>query len=114
MIEHRESLLGEEHPHTVLSRYWLGAAVARQGRFSAARDVLAPLVPVARRILGEGHSYTLKAEIELAKALVELGARPEAERIAAGVEERIERRDGTSAQSLRAEAKRIRRDAAAK
>lgn len=107
VLEHCDARLGAENTQTVLSRYWLGAALNGQERFADARAILEPLVPIVHKVQGTDHSYALKTEIELAKALAGQGERAEAIRIARGVEQRLAGRTDVSSKTLRNEVSRL-------
>ena len=76
--------------------------------------MLEPLLPIVQRVQGADHSYALKTEIELAKALHGLGEKPAALEILRGVEKRLAPREDASSQRLLAEVRGLLGEAAGK
>ena len=56
----RPSTYGEEHKDTLGAAYNYARTFLRRECFEEARSLLRKIVPVARRVLGEPHEYTLR------------------------------------------------------
>ena len=62
-------LYGEEHVHTLTAANNYAASLCDNRRFEEAKALLRKTMPVARRVLGESHNYTLKMKWRYALAL---------------------------------------------
>ena len=62
-------LNGEEHETTLSKPYNYATFPSSTKRFEEARSLLRKMIPVARRVLGEGHEITLKMRWIYARAL---------------------------------------------
>ena len=65
----RAKLNGEEHEKTLRAASNYASSLRDLSRFEEARSLMRKTVPVARRILGDGHILTLKMRKIYAKAL---------------------------------------------
>ena len=65
-VEKRSTLLGENHPHTLMSMNELGLAYYRLDDFSASRAQLVDCLEKRRQVLGEEHPDTLESIHNLA------------------------------------------------
>ena len=65
----RAKLNGEEHEKTLRAACNYAASLRDLSRFEEAKVVLRKIIPMARRILGDGHILTLKMRKVYAKAL---------------------------------------------
>ncbi len=64
-------LWGEEHGDTLTAAYNYATDLLRLKRYKEGRSLLRRTVPVARRVLGDGHILTLKMRKVFARALCE-------------------------------------------
>ncbi len=62
-------LYGEEHERTLVAANNYATSLAILRRFEAAKSLLRKMLPVARRVLGEGNTLTLRLRREIARAL---------------------------------------------
>ena len=62
-------LKGEEHPETLREANNYAIFLVGLQRFEEARSLLRKTIPVARRVLGEGHALTIKMGAVCAKTL---------------------------------------------
>ena len=67
----RLKLSGEEHPETIREATNYAASLVNLQHFKEARALLRKTMPVARRVLGEGHRLTLKMRWTYAQSLYE-------------------------------------------
>ena len=65
----RCKLNGQEDTRTLIAAQSYTMSLSSLRRFEAARSVLSKFVPVARRVLGEGHELTLKMRMLYAQVL---------------------------------------------
>ena len=65
----RVRLNGEEHRDTMIAAYNYASSLVQLQRFEEAKAVFCKTIPVARRIIGEGHRLTLKMRMNYARAL---------------------------------------------
>ena len=65
----RFKLHGAEHEATILAANNVAVSLAISMRFKEARVLLRKMIPVARRVLGEGHILTLKMSSLYAQTL---------------------------------------------
>ena len=65
----RVRLYGEEHEKTLVTAINYASSLNQLDRFKEAKSLLRKAVPVARRVLGEGHGLTLKMRSRYAAAL---------------------------------------------
>jgi tetratricopeptide (TPR) repeat protein len=70
----RLKLLGEEHPQTLLAANNYADSLNSLHRFEEAKSLLRKEIPVARRVLGEGHRLALKMRWIYAEALYKDGS----------------------------------------
>ena len=68
VLSHRRPLLGDDHPFTILSDYWLGVAIAGQGRHAEAIAQIDPALQRARVVLGLHHAHTQQLVLALAES----------------------------------------------
>ena len=59
----------EEHQRTIMAANNYGMSLVKLERFQEAKSLLIKMMPVARRVLGEGHELTLKMRFNYARAL---------------------------------------------
>ena len=64
-------LWGEEHGDTLTAAYNYATDLLRLKRYKEGRSLLRKIIPVARRVLGDGHILTLKMRKVFARALYE-------------------------------------------
>lgn len=76
-VDAYRAILPDTHPDLVQARAMLGATVFQQGKAAEAEAILAPLMPVAEKVLGARHRETARAQYFLALAQARLG-QPEA------------------------------------
>ena len=69
-------LHGEEHEDTLREACNYADELVNPQRFEEAKALLRKTMPVARRVLGEGHDFTLKISLVYARALYEDTAAP--------------------------------------
>ncbi len=74
-----EQALGEEHPETLRSMYYVGNALLAQKRYVEAEESFRQLLDVAERVLGSGDSLTQRTKKRLAQVLTILGKEAPAE-----------------------------------
>jgi len=67
----RVRLNGEKHRETLIAAHNYAASLILLKRFEEAKRVLRKVMPVARRVLGEGSELTLKIRWGYARALYE-------------------------------------------
>ena len=67
-------LLGEEHQDTLRAAFNYAHSLNSLERFEEAKALLRKTVPLARRVLGEGHETTLRMRSVYAAALCDPGA----------------------------------------
>ena len=70
----RLKLLGEEHPQTLLAANNYADSLNSLHRFEEAKSLLRKEIPVARRVLGEGHRLALRMRWIYAEALYKDGS----------------------------------------
>jgi hypothetical protein len=68
-LARRRRVLGEDHPHTLLSANNLAIALRELGEVHAARDLDQDTLARRRRVLGPDHPYTLLSASSLAADL---------------------------------------------
>ena len=62
-------LHGEEHDATLMAAHNHAASLIRLQRFEEAKALYRKIMPVARRVLGASHKYTLGMSVNYARAL---------------------------------------------
>ena len=72
-LELRRSMLGEEHPHTLVSAGSLSFTLYEVGQYEPARQLAEDTLIRCRRVLGEDHPHTLRSATIFAAALWGLG-----------------------------------------
>ncbi|GAA4561118.1 tetratricopeptide repeat protein [Planotetraspora kaengkrachanensis] len=75
----RRGELGEEHPHTLISRGNLASVLGKLGRFEEAEAEHRAVLAILRRVLGEEHSLTLNSRNNRASVLGKMGRLQDAE-----------------------------------
>ena len=65
----RLKLLGEEHGDTLQAANNYAVGLVSLQRFEEAKSLMRKMMPVARRVLGEGHNLTLRMRLGYAMAL---------------------------------------------
>ena len=75
-LDRQRQVLGEDHPHTLLSAHNLAADLRALGEVRAARDLAQDVLDRLRRILGEDHPGTLDSAGYLAMILRDLYPAP--------------------------------------
>src|SRR5262249_2069870 len=71
-VDLRKSFAGDMEPATLKSRFLLGWALHRMGRWEEARDTLQSVMDEQTAVLGAGHPDTLQTANELVVLLTEL------------------------------------------
>ena len=66
--------LGEEHPHTLNTRYSLAIVLVEQGRYKEAEDLHEKVLVIQKKSLGEEHPDTLNTRYSLANVLRNQGS----------------------------------------
>jgi len=62
----RQAALGDEHPDTISSMFYVARAVERQGRLGEAEKLFRQVLSVQRKVLGDGNRATLWSMLNLA------------------------------------------------
>jgi tetratricopeptide (TPR) repeat protein len=91
VMESRKSVLGVEHPDTLLSMANLGSTYRNQGRWKEAEELGIQVMEMSKRVLGDQHPDTLTSTNNLALTYINQGRWKEAEELGIQVMEMSKR-----------------------
>ena len=80
-VRGRERTLGQDHEHTLDSKYWLGVTLYRQKKYGEAEEMLQQVVRGWERTLRQDHEHTLRSKYWLGVTLYEQKKYGEAEEV---------------------------------
>ena len=75
------SLIGEEHPDTLISMTNLASTYQIQGRWNEAEELFVQVIDMRKRLLGAEHPHTLTSMANLASMYQNQGRWNEAEKL---------------------------------
>jgi tetratricopeptide (TPR) repeat protein len=78
-LQLRETVLGKEHPSTLLSMNNLAASLGQQGKYAEAEAMNRQTLRLQEAVLGKEHPSTLDSMNNLANSLRQQGKHAEAE-----------------------------------
>ncbi|RAQ98585.1 kinesin light chain 3 [Stemphylium lycopersici] len=81
VIKVRKTVLGKEHPNTLISMGDLALTYSNQGRWKEAEELQEQVMDMRKRVLGDEHPDTLTSMADLASTYSDLGQWKEAEKL---------------------------------